>query len=138
MACIHVSLLMFLRQFPVGSFDVPRLIFLLWSPVVSSLFLFHCRVVGVHVPVLAVLFVPGGQYSHSSVCLLTVILNGQYLCSVIGVFGVFVFRYWYIGVLGAGIACWLERRTCDRKVASSNPCRSGGNFFFFSRVNFVC
>ena len=29
------------------------------------------------------------------------------------------------------IACWLERRTRDRKVASSNPGRSGGRFFFF-------
>ena len=27
---------------------------------------------------------------------------------------------------GAGIACWSERRTRDRKVASSNPGRSGG------------
>ena len=36
----------------------------------------------------------------------------------------------------AGIACCLERRTRDRKVASSNPCRSGGRMFF-SRVNFV-
>ena len=36
-----------------------------------------------------------------------------------------------------GIACWLERRTRDRKVASSNPGRSGGTIFF-SRVNFVC
>ena len=35
------------------------------------------------------------------------------------------------------IACWLERRTRDRKVASSNPGRSGGRIFF-SRVNFVC
>ena len=38
---------------------------------------------------------------------------------------------------GAGIACWLERRTRDRKVASSNLGRSGGRIFF-SRVNFVC
>ena len=29
---------------------------------------------------------------------------------------------------GSGIACWLERRTRDRKVASSNP----------GRVKFVC
>ena len=36
-----------------------------------------------------------------------------------------------------GIACWLERQTCDRKVASSNPGWSGGRIFF-SRVNFVC
>ena len=36
---------------------------------------------------------------------------------------------------GARIACWLERRTRDRKVASSNPGRSGGRIFFF-RVNF--
>ena len=36
----------------------------------------------------------------------------------------------------AGIACWLERQTRDRKVASSNPGRSGGRIFF-SRVNFV-
>ena len=31
----------------------------------------------------------------------------------------------------------VERRTCDRKVASSNPGRNGGRIFFF-RVNFVC
>ena len=37
----------------------------------------------------------------------------------------------------AGIACWLERRTHDRKVASLNPGRSGRRIFF-SRVNFVC
>ena len=41
------------------------------------------------------------------------------------------------GDLGAVVACWLERRTRDRKVASSNPGRSGGRVFF-SRVNFVC
>ena len=29
--------------------------------------------------------------------------------------------------LGAGIAQWLERRTCDRKVAGSSP---GGRIFF--------
>ena len=34
----------------------------------------------------------------------------------------------------AGIACWLERRTRDRKVASSNPGKSCGRMFF-SRVN---
>ena len=34
------------------------------------------------------------------------------------------------------IACWLERRNRDRKVASSNPGRSGGRIFF-SRVDFV-
>ena len=39
--------------------------------------------------------------------------------------------------LSAGIACWLERRTRDRKVASSNPGRSGGRILF-SRINFVC
>ena len=38
---------------------------------------------------------------------------------------------------GVGIACWLERRTRDRNIASSNPGRSGGRIFF-SRVNFVC
>ena len=36
---------------------------------------------------------------------------------------------------GAGIACWLERRSRDRKVASSNPGRNGGRMFS-SRVNF--
>ena len=36
----------------------------------------------------------------------------------------------------AGIACWLERRSRDRKVASSNPGRRGGRIFFF-RVNSV-
>ena len=38
---------------------------------------------------------------------------------------------------GPGIACWYERRTRDRKVASSNSGRSGGRIFF-SRDNFVC
>ena len=32
--------------------------------------------------------------------------------------------------VGTGIAQWLERRTRDRKVAGSNPCRSGGRIFF--------
>ena len=36
---------------------------------------------------------------------------------------------------GAGLACWWERRSRDRKVASSNPGRSGGRIFF-PRVNF--
>ena len=40
-------------------------------------------------------------------------------------------------LLGAGLACWFERRTRDRKTVSSNPGRSGGRIFF-SRVNFVC
>ena len=40
-------------------------------------------------------------------------------------------------VIDFGMACWLERRTRDRKVASSNSGRSGGRIFF-SRVNFVC
>ena len=40
----------------------------------------------------------------------------------------------YTPVAGAGIACWLERRTRDRKVASSNPGRSGDRFFFYSRA----
>ena len=49
---------------------------------------------------------------------------------------------WLINVssfpqLGAGIACWLECWTCDRKVASSNRGRRGGRIFL-SRVNFVC
>ena len=38
---------------------------------------------------------------------------------------------------GSGIAHWLERRTRDWKVASSNPCGSGGRGFF-SGVNFLC
>ena len=33
-------------------------------------------------------------------------------------------------ILGGGIACWLQRRTRNPKVASSNPGRSGGIFFF--------
>ena len=36
---------------------------------------------------------------------------------------------------GAGIAQWLEHRTCDQKVVGSNPCRSGG-INFFSRSAF--
>ena len=43
----------------------------------------------------------------------------------------------YTNYMGAGIACWLERLTHDRKVVSLNPGRSGGRIFF-SRVNFVC
>ena len=35
---------------------------------------------------------------------------------------------------GAGIACWLERRTRDRKVASPNPGRSEGRIFFSSQL----
>ena len=38
---------------------------------------------------------------------------------------------------GAGIACWFEHRTRDRKVESSNPGRSSKRLFF-SRVNSVC
>ena len=38
---------------------------------------------------------------------------------------------------GAGIAQWLEHRTCDWKVAGSNPCWNGG-WIFFSRVDFLC
>ena len=34
----------------------------------------------------------------------------------------------------AGIAFWLERRTLDRKVASSNPGRSSAIFFLQSNV----
>ena len=37
----------------------------------------------------------------------------------------------------AGIACWLECWTCDRKVASSNHGWSGRRIFL-SRLNFVC
>ena len=37
----------------------------------------------------------------------------------------------------AQIACWLECRTHNGKVASSNPGRSGRRIFF-SKVNFVC
>ena len=40
-------------------------------------------------------------------------------------------------VIIMGIVQWLERRTRDWKVTSSNPCRSGG-IIFFSRVNFLC
>ena len=39
--------------------------------------------------------------------------------------------------VGVRIAQWLERWTRDRKVAGSNPFRSGGRIFF-SRVNFLC
>ena len=44
---------------------------------------------------------------------------------------------WAFPFIPAGTAQWLERRTCDRKVVSSNPSRSSGRIFFF-RVNFVC
>ena len=48
-----------------------------------------------------------------------------------------IFCMLYHDSIKAGIACWLERRTRDRKVASSNPGRRSGRIFF-SRVNFVC
>ena len=35
-----------------------------------------------------------------------------------------------------GIACCLERRTLDRKGASSNPGRSGGRIFFSTELTF--
>ena len=50
-----------------------------------------------------------------------------------GVYARWPDHYYWI----AGIAQWLERRTRDRRVASSNPCRSGGRVFF-SGVNFLC
>ena len=55
--------------------------------------------------------------------------------SVSGLLGWNSFSYWCSK--GAGIACWLECWTHDRKVVSSNPGRSGGRILF-SRVNFVC
>ena len=42
-----------------------------------------------------------------------------------------------IYLVGARVACWLEHRTRDWKVASSNPSRSSKKIFF-SRVNFMC
>ena len=45
-----------------------------------------------------------------------------------------LWTYWH---RGAGIAQWLERRTHDWKVVSSNPCRNGRRILF-SRVNFLC
>ena len=41
------------------------------------------------------------------------------------------------GARGGGVAQWLERQTRDRKVAGSNPCRSGGRIFV-SGVDFLC
>ena len=40
-------------------------------------------------------------------------------------------------ILGSRDSWLVERRTCDGKVASSSPGRSGGGIFF-SRVNFLC
>ena len=39
--------------------------------------------------------------------------------------------------LGSGDSLLVESRTCDRKVASSSPCRNSSKIFF-SRVNFLC
>ena len=50
---------------------------------------------------------------------------------------------WKIGekharcMYGGGDSSAVRGRTRDRKVAGSNPCRSGGRIFF-SRVNFLC
>ena len=48
-----------------------------------------------------------------------------------------IHAYMYINNTWAGIAQWLECRTCDWKVAGSNPHWSGGRIFF-SRVDFLC
>ena len=40
-------------------------------------------------------------------------------------------------ILGAGIARWLERQTCDWEVVGLSPCRSDRRIFF-STVNFLC
>ena len=69
----------------------------------------------------------GSMYHHLCICirsdLICFLSTGTISCHL------------YSG--GVRIACWLERRTRDRKVASSNLGRSGGRIFF-SRVNFVC
>ena len=44
---------------------------------------------------------------------------------------------WHSGVDGSRLSLLVERRTRDRKVASSSPDRNGGRLFF-SRVNFLC
>ena len=43
---------------------------------------------------------------------------------------------WWL-TMGSRDSFLVERRTCDRKVASSNPGRSNGGMFSF-RVNFLC
>ena len=43
----------------------------------------------------------------------------------------------FLRAMSHRVACWLECRTCDQKVVSSNPCRSDRRIFF-STVNFVC
>ena len=50
---------------------------------------------------------------------------------------VWEFNFNDMGNRSAGIACWQEHQTHDRKVVSSNPSRSSGRIYF-SRVNFVC
>ena len=65
-----------------------------------------------------------GHYYHLFIYLLRARSNRDFLCKC-------------LNILGAGIACWLQRRTRGWQVASSNPGRSGGRIFF-SRVNCVC
>ena len=62
----------------------------------------------------------------------------QLLLSCLRTLGVMLESTWRLLSITCNlVACWLERRTRDRKVASSNPGWSGGRIFF-SRVNFVC
>ena len=62
----------------------------------------------------------------------------EYLYSNKGLnFWACIFELPKFNIWGAGVAQWLEHQTCDRKVAGSNPCWSGGRIFF-SRVNFLC
>ena len=71
-------------------------------------------------------------------CLLQNYLQAHWINStVFGILRLGTFHGSQLNWLGAGIAQWLEHWTRDRKVAGSNPCRSGGRIFF-SRVSFLC
>ena len=46
---------------------------------------------------------------------------------------VYVVVFFLCVMYGAGMACWLKRRTCDRKVASSNPRQERRDNFLLHR-----
>ena len=59
----------------------------------------------------------------------------QLLLSCLRTLGVMLESTWRLLSITCNlVACWLERRTRDRKVASSNPGWSGGRIFFSSQL----
>ena len=76
-------------------------------------------------------------YLSATVCLVLGFCGGGDGVAVVVVVLLIVVagKRWYR--LGSWDSSVVERRTRDRKVSGSRPCRSSGRLFF-SRVNFLC